>query len=79
MWSVGVIMYLLLTGKYPFAGDDKSQVKLSIINGKLDLGKDLKYRSKESRALLKKLLESNYKKRPYPLAALDHKWFKQAH
>jgi calcium-dependent protein kinase len=33
IWSIGVIIYFLLTGIMPFDGPDKQRVKLNILKG----------------------------------------------
>jgi calcium-dependent protein kinase len=33
LWSVGVIMYILLSGHYPFAGSTEKQIFMKIIKG----------------------------------------------
>ena len=32
IWSIGVITYMLLTGRNPFPGKDKNEVKNLIVN-----------------------------------------------
>jgi len=37
MWSLGVMIYFLLTGQYPFDGDDREDLKDAILYEKADL------------------------------------------
>jgi serine/threonine protein kinase len=32
IWSLGVMMYAMITGKYPFEGETREQIKETIIN-----------------------------------------------
>lgn len=74
LWSCGVILYILLTGKPPFGGsDDEIQQRIKI--GKYDES-DLSKCTKESRNLIRKLLELNPKKRITASDALNHEFFK---
>lgn len=41
MWSLGVTLYLLCSGEYPFKGDEKSDVVKSIIRGDVSFEEDV--------------------------------------
>ncbi|KAG8231089.1 hypothetical protein J437_LFUL011057 [Ladona fulva] len=41
MWSVGVLLYVLLTGCSPFGGDTKQETFCNISQSKLDFPADL--------------------------------------
>ena len=36
IWSIGVIMYIMLTGNPPFYGDDDNSILLHVTSGKYD-------------------------------------------
>lgn len=55
VWSIGVILYLLLTKEYPFSGDNDYKTFTSIMKDDLKFPKSIKT-SKEVRQLLKKML-----------------------
>ena len=78
LWSVGVIMYILLTGEPPFNGknDDEiiKNVKTHVINYD---AKILRHVSIDGKDLLKKFLERNTKKRISASNALEHPWIKK--
>ena len=77
-WSVGVIMYMFLTGKPPFNGRNNEEVIKSIktcnYNAKDEV---LLTRSPEVRDLIKHLLDKNISKRFSAKEALNHEWFKK--
>lgn len=46
MWSIGVIMYMLLTGRPPFDGKDDREIIRNVRQGKYDMSlKDFKKKS----------------------------------
>ena len=78
MWAIGVTMYILLSGEYPFWGKDIDELYKKIKAGKLSWDGDWSYVSEDAKDLLRKLLNPNYKRRITAKDALEHKWFATA-
>ena len=78
IWSVGIILYILLTGKYPFDSLVKSRIKTKIEDGEFD-EENIKYKnsSKELKDLLKHLLNTSPTFRYNAKDALKHDFFKK--
>lgn len=77
IWSCGVIMYILLSGKPPFGGEDDEIVE-KIKRGKFDMKSDVWNKiSNEAKDLIKSMLDMNYLSRLSAQKALSHKWFKK--
>ena len=76
MWSCGVIMYILLTGKPPFGGINDEEILSKVKKGKFDLTKyPWGVISNEAKDLIKKLIEIDPTKRLSAEDALQHPWF----
>ena len=78
IWSIGVIMYIMVTGKQPFWGKNKDEVLNKVKNGRYDM-KSLYYSkcSNSVKDLIKKMLVTEPEKRMTVEACLEHSWFKQ--
>ena len=77
VWSCGVIMYILLTGKPPFNGSSDEEILTKILNNHPDMHKyPWPIISLEAKDLLKKLLDSDIDRRISAEEALNHEWFK---
>ena len=63
VWSVGVIVYVLLTGYMPFNGCSIEEVMDNVITQRLDFPSDVKV-GKGAREFLEKLLTKDPKHRP---------------
>ena len=77
LWSIGVILYCLITGKYPFNGKDKKEVFYLINSGKYNK-KNLNKKncSIEVKNLIKKIFTVDLNKRISIDDALNDDWFK---
>ena len=75
LWSCGVILYFLLTGTQPFAGQSDTEVFNNIKNKPITFSKrEWKNISENAKDLILKLLERNPLKRYSARKALDHPW-----
>jgi calcium-dependent protein kinase len=78
LWSCGVILYILLSGKAPFAGKSDSIILEKIKIGKYNMQiKQFENVSAEVKDLITCLLQKNPSKRLTAAKALDHAWFKK--
>lgn len=87
IWAIGVILYILVTGKFPFAGYVKNSNGESVIDSCLtqqliiESEPDYEHRVFQTVdtnlvSLLKLMLTKNPKKRPGAKYLLTHEWFK---
>lgn len=78
IWSVGVIMYVMLSGQLPFWAPNIQQVLHKITSGVYSLTAEVwRNVSPQALDLLRKLLVVDPKKRPSADEALTHPWFTQ--
>ena len=76
IWSCGVILYILLSGRAPFTGQKDGDVLQKIKQGHYDLKrKPFDKISMEAKDLIKKCLEMNKNRRISAKEALNHPWF----
>ena len=76
IWSCGVIMYYLLSGRFPFEGENQEEIINKIYESKFDFNK--KYFndiSEEAKDLISKCLKNQPAKRITIEEALNHKFF----
>ena len=77
IWSIGVIMFILLSGSPPFNGNDDDEILKMVKKGEYYLeGRTWNYISKNAKDLLKKMLTYDPKKRISAAEAYQHEWFK---
>jgi calcium/calmodulin-dependent protein kinase I len=77
MWSVGCIVYLLLSGNLPFMGRSQKELFRKIVAGKYEFDdEDWQDVSDDAKDLVKRLLILNPDERITASAAVRHKWLK---
>lgn len=75
MWAVGVLLYIMLSGKMPFYGRDDMACLRMIATGKYQMpDKEWSKISEDAISLVKGLLQLNPDKRLTANAAMQHKW-----
>lgn len=78
MWSCGVIMYILLSGRPPFDGNNDSEILQAVAKGEAEIKGPLWNKvSVSAKDMVKKMLNKNPKKRISAKDALGHQWLKQ--
>jgi calcium/calmodulin-dependent protein kinase I len=78
MWSVGVLLYVLLSGRLPFAADSDAELFRLIIAGNL-VWKSPQFDavSSEAKDLIKKLINTEPEQRWSAKQAIEHPWVKK--
>ena len=78
IWSCGVILYILLSARPPFGGENDKEIMENVSIGKYDLqSSPFDKVSKSCIDLIQKLLIMDPKKRISAETALKHNWFKE--
>lgn len=77
VWAVGVVMYLMLYGKFPFRGKDAEEIIQDINNYKTDWQRQEVQQSQTVTDFISRLLEKDPKIRASASTALRHRFITQ--
>jgi len=78
LWSCGVILYILLSGKYPFAGETIQDTLEMVVSARISMNDEAWDEvSSEAKFLVAALLKRNPRERLTATQALEHEWFKE--
>lgn len=73
MWSMGVILFVLTTGRLPFYGDERKEILKSVLSGKYEYPEDSNL-SDELKDLISRLLTMDVDARINVEETLAHPW-----
>jgi serine/threonine protein kinase len=74
IWALGIILYRMVEGVYPFQGKNTKEIIMSILKDKLEFNKKIKI-SYPLKTLIEGLLEKNHRFRIDDDSELFNKWF----
>ena len=79
VWSCGIILYILLSGRPPFSGKTDQEIYDKIQNSKVSFthSKIWNFVSEDAKEFIKTLLIKDKDKRPSAEQASEHPWLKQ--
>ena len=76
IWASGVLMYVLLSGRFPFLGKTEEEIEKKILSGKFEFDEELfKDVSEEAKDLITQCLKYDVNQRITIHEALNHKFF----
>ena len=76
IWSLGVILYALISSRVPFSGKNREETAKNIISQELAFTKPIwETVSADCKSLLTAMLDKNSATRPTIEAVLSHSWF----
>ena len=79
MWSLGVIMYILLSGEPPFHGDSPSQIMRKVREGEYDMNQNTwRFVSESGKDLVTKLMVMDPQERLTLKQVMSHGWWDDA-
>ena len=78
IWALGVILYRMVEGVYPFDGKNTKEVAMNILKNKLEFNKKIKI-SYPLKCLIEGMLEKNYRFRIDDDSELFNKWFEYSY
>ena len=78
LWSLGIMTYLMVSGKLPFNSEDENEIARQVVYDEPDYEKNPVWRSisSECKDFIKRLLNKDQNKRMNIKEALEHKWIK---
>ncbi|KAL5271215.1 hypothetical protein ACHWQZ_G001753 [Mnemiopsis leidyi] len=74
IWSLGIILYVLVTGGLPFDGDSIQEVKQNVLRGKFRVPYFVSHVTSECEHLIRSMLSLEPEKRPSVESVLSHSW-----
>lgn len=75
LWSIGVILYIMLSGKPPFSGSSDKEILRKVSEANYTLKSDIwQKRSDDVKQLITQLMEKDQLKRLSAREALNHPW-----
>lgn len=78
VWSLGVILFLILSGKPPFNGNSDQVILKKVYEGKYSMeGPEWQEISSDAKDLISKMLTLDFKTRVTAKKCLEHKWIKE--
>lgn len=78
IWSVGVILYIMISGRPPFDGRNEREILQRVQTGAYSLETpEWKQTSSAVRDLISKMMDFDYNKRFSATECLDHPWIKK--
>ncbi|XP_042558874.1 striated muscle preferentially expressed protein kinase isoform X2 [Clupea harengus] len=79
MWGVGVLIYIMLSGRLPFQEKDPKQTETKILAAKFDASKLYPNVSQSASAFLKKVLNGYPWSRPSTKDCFSHTWLQDSY